>query len=541
MQEYAEFEKRMAAAAAAIVRDVMKSKNTPAIDENKPKRPVDACTGLGNNVCRKITKDHPDLIPLDEVEISPNSLATCKNCQEKICKGDTRIKKSYKHEYFGWRTKYYHKKCLTDLDRMSLNLDRSCAPTTLEAVEEKLAEHLLQKQQKATARSILVFQTRGDLREMLRDLRIKFAGEENKELFMIFNNKAIDDIVEKMPSTTGELLRCNGIGPAKSSQYGTSILQTIHLYKNGGQDAECKHIAAKRQRSSAESFILAINAIGGVEKSPERNVNVPLNLPQILDKKNNILVDETLVAEAEIQQSSPEKQKEFTNPPDLTVAENRLKLLDSGDDSDVSFKVGNETLYAHQFILESNARHLSNICLHEGYRDNPVPIDGATPEIFLVILEYIYGQKTPEGDFTFQKGKEIINAANRYRVSGLTSIVESTLVSRCAIGVSNVADCILFAEANSCPLLKQHAIAYFVAQSNDSLRSDSLDELLESGSLMREIMSAMSDKNGSSGKYAADTDAAESMSAYQQLMKLYEKRKDIKHKHYLAKRYHWRI
>ena len=143
------------------------------------------------------------------------------------------------------------------------------------------------------------------------------------------------------------------------------------------------------------------------------------------------------------------------------------------------------------------------------------PINDTSPEIFRMILEYIYGGKIQGTYYILKNGKKIIDVANCYGLPGLKLIAESTLVSKCVIDVSNAADYILFAEAKICPLLKEYDIAYFVARSKDILKSDFLDELLESGSLMREIMSAMADKLDSSGRYALDTGAAESMSAYQ--------------------------
>lgn len=45
---------------------------------------------------------------------------------------------------------------------------------------------------------------------------------------MIFNNKQLDDILEKMPLNEEELMNCNGFGEVKVSKYGKQILKIIN-------------------------------------------------------------------------------------------------------------------------------------------------------------------------------------------------------------------------------------------------------------------------------------------------------------------------
>ena len=86
------------------------------------------------------------------------------------------------------------------------------------------------------------------------------------------------------------------------------------------------------------------------------------------------------------------------------------------------------------------------------------------------------------------QGKEIIDAANKYGISGLKLAVETVLVESLVITKGNVADWLIFADAKICPLLKEQAVAYFVSRPEDILNSDSSKQLKESPKLLTELM-----------------------------------------------------
>ena len=85
-------------------------------------------------------------------------------------------------------------------------------------------------------------------------------------------------------------------------------------------------------------------------------------------------------------------------------------------------------------------------------------------------------------------GKDIIDAANRFGVVGLKLAVESHLVQAMAISSKNVADWLIFADAKTCPLLKEQATDFFVSRSEDLLNSDASNQLRESPRLLAELM-----------------------------------------------------
>lgn len=66
--------------------------------------------------------------------------------------------------------------------------------------------------------------------------------------------------------------------------------------------------------------------------------------------------------------------------------------------------------------------------------------------------------------------------------------IERVLVCECVIDKKNVCDYILFADAKTCPLLKEYAISYFLLYANEIMKSDRSKNLRESGHLMSEIV-----------------------------------------------------
>lgn len=89
-------------------------------------------------------------------------------------------------------------------------------------------------------------------------------------------------------------------------------------------------------------------------------------------------------------------------------------------------------------------------------------------------------------------GKDVIEAANRYGVIDLKLAVETALVELLVITVQNVMDYLLFADAKTCPLLKEYAVSFFVARASDLLTStESKRKLRDAPELMEELMIAV--------------------------------------------------
>jgi hypothetical protein len=67
--------------------------------------------------------------------------------------------------------------------------------------------------------------------------------------------------------------------------------------------------------------------------------------------------------------------------------------------------------------------------------------------------------------------------------------VENMLVQECVMTQENASDYILlFADAQSCPLLKEYAVSFFLLHSQEVLKSKHSKQLRESGELLSEML-----------------------------------------------------
>lgn len=62
------------------------------------------------------------------------------------------------------------------------------------------------------------------LHQLLKEYRLKKSKEEKVKAYLIFNNKQMEDLIEKYPTTEEELHKVNGFGPKKVEKYGRDIL-----------------------------------------------------------------------------------------------------------------------------------------------------------------------------------------------------------------------------------------------------------------------------------------------------------------------------
>jgi superfamily II DNA helicase RecQ len=199
--------------------------------------------------------------PYDKVEQSPNSLANCRICKSRISKGCWRIGAHYLFERTqAWNVKYYHKSCCEQNTKILNGLKLPCGSTNdacnlsgkrkhsdisatqKKRIEEETTNHL----NSVNKRHRVVHNERGDLRELLRKLRLKFASHLDVAPYMILSNSVLDSLVETMPSNKEQFLQIKGLGPKKYEKFGTTFLFAISQYKamknsTGMQQSSNKH------------------------------------------------------------------------------------------------------------------------------------------------------------------------------------------------------------------------------------------------------------------------------------------------------------
>jgi hypothetical protein len=213
----------------------------------------------------------------------------------------------------------------------------------------------------------------------------------------------------------------------------------------------------------------------------------------ILDAANNILQDEALFIEVTIQVKDCDE--DIYQPPNA-LSERQLKLFKSGERSDVSFIVGDKVFPAHLGIIYANAPILADHCNETKLGEKPKEvIKDVSPVIFQLILEYVYSGCFPSKNDALKYGKELINAANKYELIELKMAVENLLVKERILTTKNVADYILFADAQSTPLLKEYAVSFFLLHCREVLESEHSKCLRDSAELLTEMMLLMNDEN----------------------------------------------
>ena len=228
---------------------------------------------------------------------------------------------------------------------------------------------------------------------------------------------------------------------------------------------------------------------------------------QLLDPSKNFLQDGNLTVEVvlQVQQEEP-----TIWTPSNTVCSDMLKILNRADaeNADVHFNVisqdddkPNSSFYAHCAILAVRCPALAELA-EDCDVDKPIPIQDLSPDMFRMLLRFIYGGEIPPKAVLMGNSRAIIRAANEYGCTGLKLAAEAEL-ARDGIATENAAELILFADATNCALLKEVAMEYFVANAEAVMASTGYEQVAESPAILREMMTEM--VSGSKKRSSDDT------------------------------------
>ena len=238
----------------------------------------------------------------------------------------------------------------------------------------------------------------------------------------------------------------------------------------------------------------------------------------ILDPLKNYLVNGNLTVEVDIQVML---DKPPTWTPKNNVCSDMLKLLDTADadNSDVVFEVmetpkqskkgekGEEKSHPHAFYAHRNILSVRCPTLEALAEDcspgTPIPIKDVDPDMFRMLLRFIYGGEVPGTEVLKSEGRSIIRAADEYGCTGLKLAAEAELASA-GITTENAAHLILFADGMNCALLKETAMDYFVKNAQAVMESDGFEQVKESPAILTELMAV---GFGGSKKRPASPDA----------------------------------
>lgn len=205
-----------------------------------------------------------------------------------------------------------------------------------------------------------------------------------------------------------------------------------------------------------------------------------------------MLVDGALILDAIIQYQGVTDPLDNVIVPKNPFRENMLNLLDSEEDKDVFFNVEGQIIGAHKLILKANSSVLANYCENGGgaSKESPIIIKDTKPHIFMHVLRFLYGGSGGNVNYVLRHGREIIDACDKYDVVALKIAAEAVLVLKRVINVDNVAEWIQYADAKTCPLLKEYALSYFALRYRDVLKTKAYKSMKQCPRLMEEVMIA---------------------------------------------------
>jgi hypothetical protein len=217
------------------------------------------------------------------------------------------------------------------------------------------------------------------------------------------------------------------------------------------------------------------------------------------------LVKGTLIIEIRMRLAKPTTS---VSPP--FIPENPLnKMIQEGfleeKYSDIVFEVGGRnrkgnarkvakttsvTFPAHRVIVAKFSNTLAEICASGGGDNgtNPIPIDNVSPDIFRLLLSYMYGM-TISIDNMKSHTREIIDAADQFGVTSLKLEAEASLVNNTLFDIINVKELLLYADSKNCALLKEAAMDYMLENKDVVLKNIRFDDA--PGSLVSDVFAAI--------------------------------------------------
>ncbi|KAL6659097.1 hypothetical protein ACP70R_003137 [Stipagrostis hirtigluma subsp. patula] len=151
--------------------------------------------------------------------------------------------------------------------------------------------------------------------------------------------------------------------------------------------------------------------------------------------------------------------------PPSDLLDNLGKLLESEEQADVTFKVGEETFHAHKLVLAMRSpvfkAQLYGPLKEEG-RQN-ITVEDMEPRVFRALLHFIYRDSLPAmDDLDADENEEIVKhllvAADRYAMERMKLMCESILCKR--LDFENVAATLAFADQHHCSKLKDGCIQF---------------------------------------------------------------------------------
>jgi len=200
--------------------------------------------------------------------------------------------------------------------------------------------------------------------------------------------------------------------------------------------------------------------------------------------------DGSLVIESDIQIAAEDKRVWYPNKlirQDILV---ELYQNASSECSDVAFSVEGTIYLAHKNIIFLRCKKLWEIAKECNFEhDRPIQIDSVSRDIFKSILDFVYTVEMPNIK-NLRMAAEVIVAADCFDCVHIKLYAESIIVDK-FLSADSAAEWLVFADSQSCALLKEAAIKLFIADTKTVKSAEAWSKVKESPQLVLELLDSI--------------------------------------------------
>ncbi|CAM0957823.1 unnamed protein product [Alopecurus aequalis] len=220
--------------------------------------------------------------------------------------------------------------------------------------------------------------------------------------------------------------------------------------------------------------------------------NPPTYMSEDFLQPSAYLQDDSLVVECDI---TVLKQSELAliattfdiQVPPSDLADNLGELLETGEETDVTFEVRGESFPAHRIVLAMRSRVFkAELFGPMGDRTRKtITIEDMQPAVFSALLHFIYKDSLPstghlDGDDGEEMVKHLLVAADRYAMERMKVVCESILCKN--LNIRNVTTTLALADQHQCTHLKDACLDFITSPDriNDVVASEGYARLKRS-------------------------------------------------------------
>ncbi|XP_047044964.1 BTB/POZ and MATH domain-containing protein 1-like [Lolium rigidum] len=154
--------------------------------------------------------------------------------------------------------------------------------------------------------------------------------------------------------------------------------------------------------------------------------------------------------------------------PPSDLSDNLKELLETGEETDVTFEVRGEVFPAHKLVLAMRSRVFkADLFGPMGDRTRKtIPVEDMQPAVFGALLHFIYTDSLPSmehlvGDDAEEMVKHLLVAADRYAMERMKVLCESILCR--TLSVRNVTTTLALADQHQCSRLKDACLDFIAS------------------------------------------------------------------------------